>query len=192
MFPAYKMNGEFYINPPENHENFSCSSTLEATGETESKAPDSSTICGACGRDFKTVAALKKHLIETFDLDEEVIRFISFTMGPSIDPAKAEIEHSEPCSNDESNIICPFCMKTFKNPKGLNQHIGKAHSDNSKQISCPSCSKKFKHKYALKFHINQVHDKSTRVKCPECNKIVYNKYMLTNHLKKEHPELGYT
>lgn len=154
----------------------------------------SPTVCLACGRDYKTLENLRDHLIKTFDLDEEVVRFTSFSLGLPLDtpclgsnsPAAEEKKPEEEEEEDSGLINCPYCCLSFKNSKGLNQHIGKRHSARKKIAVCNLCSKRFTHKYALKFHILQVHEKTTRVECPECGKIVYNKYMLDKHILRDH------
>jgi|688.fasta_scaffold1108350_1 hypothetical protein len=152
------------------------------------------TVCTACGRDFKTRENLRDHLKVTFDLDEEVMRFTSFSLGLPLDTQVSVtdsyiLEKAKPEEEEENSLLnCPFCCLNFKNNKGLKQHIGKRHSARKKSAQCSICSKRFTHKYALKFHISQVHEKRTRVECPKCGKVVYNKYMLDKHISKEHKE----
>ena len=88
-----------------------------------------------------------------------------------------EKESSEELRQSE----CTDCGKTFKNVRGLKQHIGKVHSNCNKVWIC-TCGSAFKNKYALKTHKKQVHKGMDRVECPVCNKLIYNKYILKKHL----------
>lgn len=86
---------------------------------------------------------------------------------------------------------CKKCSKKFLNFKGLQQHLGKIHDEESKNSVCHICSKKFRHKHAVKFHISQVHEKATRITCSYCQKSLYNKYLLDSHVKRCRIKLGY-
>jgi hypothetical protein len=80
---------------------------------------------------------------------------------------------------------CPVCKLSFKNLKGMKQHMGKVHcNEEDKRFICSSCDKKFKSKYAIRLHTRQVHEKSTRVQCKLCGTYLYNRYILSKHMDK--------
>lgn len=91
------------------------------------------------------------------------------------------LHHCDPTNGSK----CPICRLSFKNLKGMKQHMGKVHcKEEEKQYICESCSKKFKNKYAIRLHGRQVHDKSTRVQCEKCGTYLYNRYMLKKHMDR--------
>lgn len=146
-------------------------------------------LCEICGVLFKTSWDYRDHIISTFQLDQEAIDFLSYSLDlPAIKVKPPVIKQEE----ELEEIICIHCRKHFKGKKGLNQHIGKVHSKKRKRSQCKDCSKKFSNRYALSFHIKQVHKKTTRVECSLCKKILYNKYVLEKHIKSEHSEYSST
>mmetsp|Transcript_28648 Transcript_28648/g.50957 ORF Transcript_28648/g.50957 Transcript_28648/m.50957 type:complete len:179 (-) Transcript_28648:1663-2199(-) len=110
----------------------------------------------------------------------------AFTMyQPYTNNSFASTVSSEPDS-PVSRIACPCCPQSFTSNKGMRQHMGKVHAQDSKSTACELCSRSYKNKYALKFHQKQVHLKQTRVSCPACSKVLYNKYILNKHLRDHH------
>ncbi|CAG9314008.1 unnamed protein product [Blepharisma stoltei] len=145
--------------------------------------------CATCSKTFFSLSEMRDHIIVEFDLDKELIGFLNFEMGIDQYSDDSDIQTSSPECEDNSSfepIECYKCLKICKGTKGLNQHLGKRHSDGKNKEICEVCGKSFKHKYAVNFHINQVHAKATRVKCQVCGKQLYNKYVLSQHLKKQH------
>lgn len=113
--------------------------------------------------------------------------FMNETMlAPQI-PGLENSQEDESEETDSVTFTC--CQMNFLGKRGLNQHIGKQHSQSEKTIICGQCGKTYKHKNALNFHVKQVHERATRVRCLKCGKLVYNKYMLKNHMKKHHPAI---
>ena len=162
-------NSEIFKNP------------CEHTGQLTQK--DGGILCEICGKLFATSWDYREHIMTTFQLDQEAIDFLSYTLDlPAI---KVKPPPTKP-EEDLEEVVCPHCKKHFKGKKGLNQHMGKVHSKKRKRSQCKECGKKFSNRYALSFHIKQVHKKSTRVECSHCKKIMYNKYVLEKHVKSEH------
>lgn len=150
---------------------------------------DNKTIfkCNMCSETYTNLNQIRDHFIYEFDLDKDSVHFLDCHIG--IDQEDLDAPNLSPVSDDNSvtePIECYKCFKTCKGTKGLNQHLGKRHSEDTNKEICELCGKTFKHKYAVSFHINQVHSKATRVKCAFCGKQVYNKYVLSQHLKKDH------
>ena len=82
------------------------------------------------------------------------------------------------------DYTCFLCKKTFKTEKGLNQHIGKLHTNKIKPYKCNYCSRAFKSKQLLKTHCEQVHFGSKKARCPFCFKVLYNIYRVKDHINK--------
>ncbi|CAG9323639.1 unnamed protein product [Blepharisma stoltei] len=156
-----------------------------------SNSQHSDYCCDLCGIGFESPLQYRDHLIQDFELDHDSISFLQFSLGLETETDSIESPRSPgSCSTTESEsdeIECPTCGKSFKGHKGLQQHIGKAHSSKEKGAICTICHKAFKHQHALTFHDRQVHQKATRVTCGICGLSVYNKYMLTKHMSKQHP-----
>lgn len=146
--------------------------------------------CDLCGTGFESPQQFKDHLIKEFELDTDSISFLHFKLGLDCSSELSDTPKSvDSCSTTESEaeeFECPTCCKHFKGHKGLQQHIGKAHSDKVGGAVCNICHKTFRHQHALTFHDRQVHQKITRVNCGICGMSVYNKYMLENHIRKLH------
>lgn len=141
--------------------------------------------CEICGVLFKSTWHYREHIMDTFQLEQEALDFLSYSLDlPAIQvkPPVTKIDE------DLEDIICPDCHKHFKGRKGLNQHIGKVHSKKRRRSQCKECGKKFSNRYGLSFHVKQVHKKTTRVECSFCKKMMYNKYVLEKHVKSEHSE----
>lgn len=74
------MNSEFYSKTSLNHSDIVSSSTGSFSFNSLTERPESSTIWRVCGKDYKTLSAVKTHLIDTLELYEGIIRFIIFSM----------------------------------------------------------------------------------------------------------------
>ncbi|CAG9310022.1 unnamed protein product [Blepharisma stoltei] len=167
------------------------STTLIPNFECITNSQEFNYCCELCGIGFDTPLQLRDHLIKDFELDTDSISFLQFRLGLGYEThTVGSPKSADSCSTTESEcdeVECPTCGKFFKGHKGLQQHIGKAHSSKEKGVTCSICHKTFKHQHALTFHDRQVHQKATRVTCGICGASVYNKYMLSKHISKQHP-----
>ncbi|CAG9314874.1 unnamed protein product [Blepharisma stoltei] len=147
--------------------------------------------CDLCGIGFESPLQYRDHLIQDFELDRDSISFLHFRLGlelsTEVPDSPASVDSCSTAESENDELECPTCGKFFKGHKGLQQHIGKAHSSKDKGVTCSICHKTFKHQHALTFHDRQVHQKATRVTCGICGLSVYNKYMLIKHISKQHP-----
>ncbi|CAG9319568.1 unnamed protein product [Blepharisma stoltei] len=148
-------------------------------------------LCEHCMKVFETPYALKAHLLNEFELNEESIAFFNVEEGleENSEPSTTTDISDQKCHEaklEEILLKCPSCDKICKGHKGLGQHIGKKHSRKRKNSTCKQCGKGFRQKYALKFHIRQVHEEATKVICDFCAKEIYNKYSLLKHISKKH------
>ncbi|CAG9322739.1 unnamed protein product [Blepharisma stoltei] len=142
--------------------------------------------CKLCQKIFSEATALRKHLLEEMELDNEGIGFLNLELGLDLsDDIETHIQKST-ANNAKNSIVCPICSKICKSKKGLEQHKGKTHIHKRKRCVCKICDKKYENKYALRFHIIQVHEKATRVVCEICGSVIYNKYMLAAHIESVH------
>ena len=65
---------------------------------------------------------------------------------------------------NNGNLTCKICQKTFSRPNHLNRHLKEVHSDGPK-FSCLNCHVQFKRKDALKRHEKQNTDESGNLTC---------------------------
>ncbi|CAG9314927.1 unnamed protein product [Blepharisma stoltei] len=146
--------------------------SLKNTGFTTS-------FCDLSRLSFSSPRLLRDYMIAEFKIESEIVPFLNTELG--LDPNTPTPLYTENISEVHS---CPICYKIFNNRKGLNQHMGKKHSNSIKNSLCDICGKLFSHKYALKFHYQQVHETLKRVNCEKCSYVAYNKYRLKRHMKK--------
>ncbi|CAG9314923.1 unnamed protein product [Blepharisma stoltei] len=149
--------------------------SLKSTGFTTS-------FCDLSRYSFSSPRLLRDYMIAEFKIESEIVPFLNTELG--LDPNTPITLYTENIKDTLKSVnSCPICYKIFKCRKGLNQHMGKKHSNSIKNSMCDVCGKLFSHKYALKFHYQQVHETLKRVNCEECSYVAYNKYKLKKHMK---------
>jgi DNA-directed RNA polymerase subunit M/transcription elongation factor TFIIS len=144
-------------------------------------------ICTHCNLGFSNERDLNDHLSESSVNPVDKDGIIETLASTQTDYYEARLPDPViPDDEQTREFLCSMCNSTFRNYKGMRQHIGKVHMTQVSHCICSACGKTYKHKYALKFHKIQVHERATRVTCPYCIKTLYNKYMLSKHIQKNH------
>ena len=65
---------------------------------------------------------------------------------------KNDLHNSEP--------VCSYCLKYFKNRINRNRHVKAIHENENKEFTCEICSKEFMSAVAKNYHENVVHSES--------------------------------
>ena len=83
--------------------------------------------------------------------------------------------------NEDINLICIECGKTFRREATLRTHM-QVHKEESYQ--CNLCDKVFESNFKMKEHRRKVH--KPRVKCPHCEKELAQKQNVKKHISVAH------
>ncbi|XP_015591278.1 zinc finger protein 85 [Cephus cinctus] len=117
--------------------------------------------CRICSEKFPTFRSLKRHMIETHEIDSQ-------------DPILME---------QKPWYKCEQCNEKFKHQMSLKVHREKIHQGKVNPIfHCDVCDATFKIKQLLANHIKSKHDGEKRYKCAQCGKGFNETKSLHNHI----------
>ena len=127
--------------------------------------------CDQCPKSFSKTSSLKrhtqlKHLAESEEIDQNLVSK-RLRQGP---PTRIH--------------QCKLCLKTFKSPYILVDHIKRDH-EGRKDHNCHICGKEFGRRTVLQKHIKR-HKKIKDFVCETCGKAFKFKSDLNYHVKKKH------
>ena len=127
--------------------------------------------CDQCPKSFSKTSSLKrhtqlKHLAESEEIDQNLVSK-RLRQGP---PTRIH--------------QCKLCLKTFKSPYFLVDHIKRDH-EGRKDHNCHICGKEFGRRTVLQKHIKR-HKKIKDFVCETCGKAFKFKSDLNYHVKKKH------
>ena len=127
--------------------------------------------CDQCPKSFSKTSSLKrhtqlKHLSESEEIDQNLVSK-RLRQGP---PTRIH--------------QCKLCLKTFKSPYILVDHIKRDH-EGRKDHNCHICGKEFGRRTVLQKHIKR-HKKIKDFVCETCGKAFKFKSDLNYHVKKKH------
>lgn len=173
----------------------------------EEEVPTMNTYsCDSCGKTYKTLANLKRHLDDThsYKLFQCETCDKQFT-------AKGNIlsHHKRRHQQSDTTYLCPHCGKKYLTESSMYSHVRYKHKQ-AGQL-CKFCNKRFKHNYALDRHMKK-HDNKKDVcprccglfkdvkqhalsckitktkahKCGYCDKVFVEKRYLSDHIDKKH------
>jgi hypothetical protein len=117
--------------------------------------------CELCGKSFKTVYTLKKHVENVHEKKHNV----NVSTGTKI-----------------NNEICDLCRKSFKTKKDLTKHLKNVH--NNQQIFCQVCNNVYQSKYTLQSHMQKIHGET--ISCKVCGKSFKTVCVLKKHVENVH------
>ena len=86
-------------------------------------------------------------------------------------------------------VTCQVCLKNFKNPTLLVEHLDRAHGK-EKSILCEQCDFRCHSMANLEKHKRRVHDKERNYPCQYCDKSFFDANDRTEHIKKLHSNNG--
>lgn len=91
------------------------------------------------------------------------------------------LRHFQMHTNPKS-FVCPICKKGFNIKNGLDRHMVRVHSDESKKYCCQYCSHRFHELSNLKQHI-RIHTGEKPFKCDMCGKGFNQSSSAKNHMR---------
>jgi len=143
-------------------------------------------ICNVCSKRLKNPESLKRHKHEFHPIKQEVNNQIEVPCDECEKTYKSRKylrTHKNAChKNDER--MCDFCPKILKNSLYLQQHLSRIHGPNQ-NLSCELCGKNFKNRSKLVSHHINKHRISDNP-CGECGKSYKNKWLLKKHIRYMH------
>ena len=123
--------------------------------------------CHICEKTYKNIQELKDHYNRKHQEGKKVV--------VSID-------------QDDKNLKCEKCDKTFTRKDNKKSHIDTVHS-NIRKYKCDQCEKAFKMSSSLKAHKACLHSTLRNFKCKECSSTFKLNTQLTQHVKTVHQNL---
>ncbi|OXA43146.1 gastrula zinc finger protein XlCGF8.2DB [Folsomia candida] len=202
--------------PPTSTPSTSTSTWLKITA-TRSIAPthDPSQTCHICGKQFRLVAHLNKHLkrhdeskrpvcdqcgekfVDTKSLTSHQIRqhgadpFICEECGARLVTLPGLKSHMMSHAGDTTHPKphkCDICPASFSNKRSMQDHA-RTHT-NERPFPCPHCTYAFKQRKELTRHIDRIHTPGyvapIRSPCPHCDKGYTTNSFLQGHIRQVH------
>ena len=143
-----------------------------------------SNLCYICGKEYKTVATLTRHMYLHTDSNK-----YKCTLCDKAYASSQLLKRHYNCAHKrDKNYLCPYCGKRFLQAGGLNSHV-RTHTG-ERPYKCEYCSESFKVQIALIVH-RRKHTGETPFECDKCNKKFKTPSQLRTHVKihsgvKEH------
>ena len=141
--------------------------------------------CKTCGKTFKTVTSLKKHIFEIHEYPRD---HICQTCGKSFPREGSLNQHVYTVHEGHKDYGCDSCQKLFAHKTHFNKHIQTFHEGvKTEQVKsdCDLCGKSYHSSYALKHHKRRVHEGIRNI-CKECGKEFTEEFAMRNHILKIH------
>lgn len=132
-------------------------------------------MCKTCKNTYKYVNGLKIHIL--IKHLNAIFCCSCYELFETKDVKKIHMLSKHPRK-------CMECDSTFITKKGLDSHIGFAHSSSS--YTCNICNKTYRASHLVEEHVKRVHDKPGHFKCVQCSKVFSNKSYLYSHVQRQH------
>lgn len=161
--------------PPESHlcsecgKCFSSSALLKQHSSVHSK--ELPYICEPCGKSFRRLPDLKKHLLS---VHQKLRARLCHICGKSFKHLKIHFKiHTKP-------FECELCEKSFCSAGGLKMHLSNIHQ-NLRPYQCSECPRRFSQICNLKTHFSKIHQGTELHEC--CGEKFSTKKSYKQHLK---------
>ena len=158
--------------------------------------------CEECDIHFNRKWTLKRHLIETHDMeflgsdhDDDEDGYLSDAGSKSEEDIDNESTNEDEMEDSEENesdleedlLICKKCGTSFTRIETLKRHKETKHGDNNTSTKCNICGTSFTRIDNLKEHIKRAHKKeSKKFSCRYCERKFVRKFNQTRHEKNCH------
>ncbi|XP_014679302.1 PREDICTED: zinc finger protein 585B-like [Priapulus caudatus] len=152
--------------------------------------------CQTCGKVFKSVSNLNKHMEIHNDPKYECMHCGTHfhrrdnMMAHVCKGADGIVKLRKQIDKEVhfETLVCEVCGTQFNSRSNLNQH---RLLHGQKNFVCDECGKKFHRKDALKDH-SMVHSAECKFQCVECGKMVKSRHSLIMHMRLHEEEKQYS
>ena len=139
------------------------------------------TKCKICGKTFKSVFFLKKHVSGVHEGEKPPL---CPSCGKSFETKESLKRHEERIHENKKPHKCSLCDGYYGDKSELRAHILGVHGE--KKHPCSLCKKRFTNIAGLNRHIRLVHEKSTAQTCHLCHKTFSSMWSLKYHISTVH------
>ncbi|CAD7013509.1 unnamed protein product [Ceratitis capitata] len=137
--------------------------------------------CPKCNKKLSNVAEFECHIAQC-QSNEFTCQFCNKKC-----PTKMSLSVHIARSHNNKNILCPHCMRAYKDEQALQQHIDYTHVP----VSCTHCEKVISCRRYLEVHMRAVHESVCRYFCTHCNKGFYHRSQMELHEESVHVDAIY-
>ena len=139
------------------------------------------TKCKICGKTFKSVFFLKKHISVVHEGEKPPL---CPSCGKSFETKESLKRHEARIHENKKPHKCSLCDGYYGDKSELRAHIQGVHGE--KKHACSLCKKRFTAIGGLNRHLKLVHEKSTAQTCHLCHKTFSSMWSLKYHISTVH------
>jgi len=146
-------------------------------------------VCNECGREYATVAKLKKHMYCSHWYRRERNKKCDWPNCVKTFFDKSKLEEHKRTHTGEKPLKClePGCNKSFRKKSTLQAHKLVHSGEKPHQCLEPGCNKTFRQKIDLRVHkTTHTGEKPYRCSAANCGKAYTNPSTLSKHKKTQH------